>query len=108
MSNLFIYHLSLTQEYNNPDKWNDETYHLIKLHFNFLTALKKRGILILAGRTNYEPGHENLFGIALFKAPSLEIAKEIMLPDPAVIHNIQKASIYPFLLAIDNFKNINK
>lgn len=104
---LFIYYLKLSEEYNNPEKWNDSTYKLIHQHSEFIEDLGRQGILIFAGRTNYDPGHENLFGIAVIKASSIEKAREIMAKDPAVIHKIQVSSIYPFKMGIRYFENIN-
>lgn len=105
---LFIYHLTLTNDYNDPAKWTEETMTVINAHGDFLIELGKKGILGFAGRTKFEPGHENLFGIAVIRASSLEEAKEIMSADPAVKENIQQAQIFPFSMGIrflDNFED---
>jgi len=104
--NLFIYHLKLTPTYDNPEKWTDETYNVIKVHAEFLDSLGREGILVFAGRTTFNPGDKNLFGIAVIKAPSLEMAKKIMANDPAVLNNIQMASIFPFSIGIRHFENL--
>ncbi|MEP1096354.1 MAG: YciI family protein [Cyclobacteriaceae bacterium] len=103
---LFIYHLVLTPEYENPEKWTEETYATIQEHSTFLEDLGKTGILVFAGRTKLNPGDENLFGIAVIRASSLEDAQKIMAQDPAVINSIQKASIYPFSMGIRHFANL--
>lgn len=104
--NLFVYHLALTPEYNNPEKWTADTYKIIQEHSEFIDSLGRNGILIFAGRTKLNPGDENLFGIAVIKAPSIEMAKKIMRNDPAVLNNIQMASIFPFSLGIRYFENL--
>ncbi|UCH66198.1 MAG: hypothetical protein JSW63_03440 [Ignavibacterium sp.] len=103
---LFIYHLKLTTEYNNPANWTDATYKVIQEHSEFIDSLGGNGILIFAGRTELKPGDDNLFGIAVIKASSLETAKDIMASDPAVLNKIQKASIFPFSLGIRYFENL--
>lgn len=106
-NSFFIYYLKLTEKYNNPQEWSDETFQIIQTHSDFIDSLGKKGILIFAGRTLFDPGNQNLFGIAVIKAESLEKAKEIMAPDPAVINGIQAASIFPFSLGIQYFENVN-
>ena len=103
---LFIYHLKLTTEYNNPANWTDATYKVIQEHSEFIDSLGHNGILIFAGRTKLNPGDDNLFGIAVIKASLLETAKKIMASDPAVLNKIQKASIFPFSLGIRHFENL--
>lgn len=103
---LFLYRLTLTQPYTDPAKWTEQDYHIIAKHAQFLDRLGESGILICAGRTQYDPGHPDLFGIAILQAASLAEAEEIMASDPAVIHSIQKAEIHPFSLGIRHFHNI--
>ncbi len=103
---LFIYHLKLTPKYNIPENWTDETFKVIEEHAKFIDALGRMGILVFAGRTKLEPGDENLFGLAVIQAPSLEKAKEIMAGDPAVAQHIQTASIFPFSMGIQYFENL--
>ncbi|MDN5215091.1 YciI family protein [Fulvivirgaceae bacterium BMA12] len=103
---LFIYHLKLSDEYNDMAKWTDSTYKVIQEHSEFIDGLGRDGILIFAGRTKLNPGDDNLFGIALIKSTSIEEAKEIMAKDPAVINNIQVSSIFPFSLGIQYFENL--
>ncbi|GEM_PF-2953245 len=105
---LFIYHLVLTQEYQNLNNWTDDTYSILNDHGAFLTDLGAKGILAFAGRTQLQPGDENLFGIAVIKAVSIVVAQEIMKPDPAVVANIQKASIFPFSMGIRYLENLTE
>lgn len=103
---LFLYHLVLSPEYNDIGKWNEETRQVIQTHAEFLRGLGEKGILAFAGHTDFNPGHKDLFGIAVIKAASLEEAQKIMAPDPAVVNGIQKASIYPFSMGIRYLENL--
>jgi len=102
--NYYLYKLTLTEKFLDPSNWNHEAERIIDLHMNFLDELGRNGILIFAGRTDYDPGHSDLFGIALIKAESLEKAKQIMSGDPAVVEGIQQSSIHPYRLALKFFE----
>lgn len=67
--------------------------------------LGEKGVLILAGRTILDLDDENMFGIALINANSLEEAKRIMEKDPGVLHGIQESEIYPFSMSIKYLEN---
>ncbi|MEM7345450.1 MAG: YciI family protein [Chloroflexota bacterium] len=105
---LFLYHLTLTPAYHDPSHWTDKDRQTIGAHAAFFDELGKQGHLIFAGRTQFDPGHENLFGIALIKAESLAAAEAMMADDPAVVHGIQQSQVFPFAVAIDHFANIIK
>ncbi len=104
--NLFIYHLKLTSKYHDLANWTAETQAIIQEHAQFLDDLGKQGILVFAGRTKLNPGDENLFGIAIIKAANIELAKKTMAKDPAVVHKIQKATIFPFSMGIRYLNNL--
>ena len=103
--NYYLYHLQLTEKYQDPATWTEEDSQIIADHAGFLDELGKQGILLLAGRTDFAPDHPNLFGIALIKADSQEAADEIMAGDPAVQKGIQAAKVLPFRMAMSYFKN---
>jgi uncharacterized protein YciI len=105
-TDIFIYKLRLTKKYENVKAWDDAASLAISKHVNFLDSLGKSGTLIFAGRTDLEPGDDNLFGIALIYANSLQQAIEIMSQDPAVLAGIQQSSVFPFRLAIRHFENV--
>lgn len=106
MPNLYLYYLRLTDKYDKPDHWTDESRAIISRHAEFLDALGKTGILLFAGRTLFEPGDANLFGIAVIRADSLDHAQSIMADDPAVLNGIQQAQIFPWRLSIEYFDNV--
>ena len=103
---LFIYHLTLTPYYKNPKNWTEATFQMIQEHATFLDNLGKQGILAFAGRTNLAFEDENLFGIAIIKANTLEQAKAILKNDPAVLNGIQQANIFPFWMGIRHLNNL--
>ncbi len=106
-SAVFLYRLQLTPKYTNTANWNADTEAVINQHVAFLDDLGRQGILLLAGRTLFEPGDDQLFGIALIKADSLQQAKTIMADDPTVVNQIHQAELLPFSLALSYFENLN-
>ncbi|MEM7332637.1 MAG: YciI family protein [Chloroflexota bacterium] len=103
--NLYVYHLKLAPKYTDPANWTDADHQIIGQHAQFFIDLGKQGVLLFAGRTDLPPGDANLFGIAVFKADSLESAKAIMANDPARRHGIQVGEILPFRLPIHFIEN---
>lgn len=103
---LFINYLSLSPKYQEIHNWTEQTHQLIQQHSDYLNELGKQGTLVFAGRTLLNPGDENLFGIALIKAASLEEAQQIFAKDPAITHQIQEALILPFSMGIRHLYNI--
>jgi uncharacterized protein YciI len=99
----FLYHLTLTESFEDTANWSEDDAAMISRHADFLDALGREGRLVFAGRTDFAPGHPDLFGIALIRADSLGEAEELMAPDPAVLAGIQSARVLPFTLPIDDF-----
>jgi uncharacterized protein YciI len=54
----------------------------------------------MAGRTDYNVTNDNVFGIVVFEAESLEEATKIMQSDPAVIGKVMTAEVHPFSVAL--------
>ncbi len=104
---VFLYHLQLTPKYTDTNNWDADTEAVIKQHVAFLNDLGQQGVLVLAGRTLFEPGDDQLFGIALIKADSLEQAKTIMANDPTVVNQIHQAEVLPFSLAVSYLENMD-
>lgn len=104
----FIYHLKLTPKYRNLGAWNEGTENIINRHSAFLDSLGLQGTLLLAGRTKLAPGDDNLFGIAIIKAASLDDAQVILAGDPAVVNGIQQATIFPFSMGIRHFSEFER
>jgi uncharacterized protein len=66
-------------------------------HFAYLVALRDRGILILAGRTQEAEG---TFGITIFEADDEAAAREVMHADPGVSRGLFTATLYPYAVAV--------
>ncbi|HEY9309464.1 MAG TPA: YciI family protein [Microbacterium sp.] len=66
-------------------------------HFAYLVALRDRGILILAGRTQEAEG---TFGITIFEADDEAAAREVMRADPAVATGVFDATVHPYRIAV--------
>lgn len=94
----YIYILSLTEQYQNPVNWTDETNATVGEHWNYLISLHSKGIVEVVGRTNYEPGNSGLMGISIFKADGLKAAMEIMNNDPCIVNGVMTAQLHPFSL----------
>lgn len=77
---------------------------IVSEHFNYLKRLTDDGVVILAGRT--QNTDYSSFGIVLFKAETLEAAREIMLNDPAVKNNVFRAELYPYKTSLFNPNNV--
>jgi uncharacterized protein YciI len=71
---------------------------IIAQHFDYLKNLTDQGVAVLVGRTLTT--HERTFGIVIFNAYSEEIARDIMLNDPAVKQGVMQAELYPFRIAL--------
>lgn len=104
---LFLYKLELTDRYRDPTNWDVAATAIVEQHKTFLDDLGKQGILVFAGRTLFNPGDKDLFSIAVIIAPDLETAQQIMATDPAVVNNIQQATMLPFSIGTRYFKNLN-
>jgi len=78
---------------------------IVSEHFKYLKQLTNDGVVILAGRTqNTDNGS---FGIVVFNAETVEVAREIMLNDPAVKNKVFRAELFPYKMALfgpDNAK----
>lgn len=96
----FIYKLTLTDHYNDPAHWDDDTSAAMDRHWQYLVDLHARGVMQFVGRTSYTPGHKDLFGIAVFTAADEGEATEIMQHDPAIVHGIMTATLHPFNLSL--------
>lgn len=96
----FIYILKLTDHYDHPGNWNEETSRIMDMHWSYLVDLHARGVMQLVGRTSYGPGHKYLFGIAVFTAENEAKATEIMHNDPSIIHGVMTATVHPFNLSL--------
>ncbi|MHC2999079.1 YciI family protein [Microbacterium sp. HJ5] len=70
---------------------------IVAEHFGYLTELRDRGVLILAGRTQEQAG---TFGITIFEAPDDAAARAVMDADPAVAAGVFAATLHPYAVAV--------
>lgn len=71
---------------------------IIAQHFDYLEALTRQRVLLLAGRTLNTD--ETSFGIVIFKAEAEAAAREIVNNDPAVKLGVMKAELFPYRIAL--------
>lgn len=67
-------------------------------HLAYLQELKAKNVIILVGRT--QTTDEDTMGLAIFRAESEEIARQIVNEDPVVKRGVLKATLYPFKVAL--------
>ena len=96
----FIYVLHLTPHYSNAAHWDDRTRDTLDRHWAYLVDLHGSGVMQAVGRTDYSPGHQDLFGIAIMTVESEEQAREIMLHDPCIMDGVMTAELHPFHLSL--------
>ena len=96
----FIYVLTLTDHYQDPAHWDEDTSAKLDMHWNYLVDLHARDVMQFVGRTSYAPGDKDLFGIAVFSAADEAEATRIMQADPAIVHGIMTARLHPFNLSL--------
>jgi uncharacterized protein YciI len=75
-----------------------EEAETVAQHFAYLKQLTERGVVVLAGRTLNTD--ERSFGIVIVQADSEEAARTVMDNDPAVKHDVMRAELYPYRIAL--------
>ncbi|OFY99990.1 MAG: hypothetical protein A3K10_08660, partial [Bacteroidetes bacterium RIFCSPLOWO2_12_FULL_31_6] len=73
---------------------------IVSTHFNYLKKLKQNGQVILAGKTDYSIENPLNFGIVIFSAKDLELARQLMENDPAIKQKVMISELHPFSLAL--------
>ena len=71
---------------------------VINRHFNYLSDLCQRQIVVLAGRTTTNDNH--VFGICILRAEDIDEAQRMVDGDPAVAEGVMTAALYPFRIAL--------
>ncbi len=82
----------------------EEESKITEEHFDYLKQLMEKGIFILAGRTLNTD--QSSFGIGIFKAMSVEAARQIVQNDPAVKNKVMRAELYPYRIALLKAENV--
>ena len=76
----------------------DREDKVIETHFAYLSDLKEKGVVKLAGRTTNTDASS--FGVMIFEARDEHAAREIMANDPAVKEGVLAARLFPFRIAL--------
>lgn len=90
----FIYFIRPHKE-NFAETMTEEEGNIMGVHFEYLKDLLDKGKLILAG-----PETTGKFGIAVIEAESEDVARNIMMNDPAVSSGIVSPELYPFRVSL--------
>lgn len=77
---------------------SDPENQVIESHFAYLSDLKEKGVVKLAGRTTNTDASS--FGVMIFEAKNEEAARLIMANDPAVKEGVLAAQLFPFRIAL--------
>jgi len=94
----WLYHLVPTRIGMVTEGPTSEEAEIVSRHFDYLTELTEKGLMILVGRT--QNSDENTFGIAIFEAEDESAARKIMENDPAVAGGVMRATLYPYNIAL--------
>ena len=93
----FLYKLIPTRGDMLIDGLTDRENEAIESHVAYLSDLKEKGVVKLAGRTTNTDASG--FGVVIFEATNEDAAREIMAKDPAVSEGVLAAQLFPFLIA---------
>jgi len=93
--------LTLTEKYKDEKNWSQADQALVGQHFQRLVKLKDDGIVILAGRTDYELNNADMMGLVIFYAKDDSAALLFMMEDPAVKNKIMNAKVHPYSVAVN-------
>jgi len=94
----FIYTLIPTRSDMLSEGLTDRENEVIETHFAYLSDLKDKGVVKLAGRTTNTDASS--FGVMVFEAADEEAARQIMAQDPAVKEKVLAAKLFPFRIAL--------
>jgi len=97
----FLGVLTLTEKYKDEKNWSHQTLGIVGDHFKRLLKSKADGILILAGRTEYEANNPDMMGLVIFYAKDDTAALQFMMEDPAVKNSIMTAKVHPYAVAVN-------
>ncbi|MBN2565341.1 MAG: hypothetical protein JXB46_06490 [Candidatus Eisenbacteria bacterium] len=94
----YLYKVQPTRPQMLTEGLTPEEDQAVEAHFEYLRDLAEQGVVLLAGRTrNTDP---TSFGIVIFRAGSVESAREMMEGDPAVRAGVFRAELYPYSIAL--------
>ena len=93
--------LALTEKYKIEKNWTPKDQAIVGEHFQRLVKMKDEGIVVLAGRTQYDLNNADMMGIVIFYATDDKGALQFMMDDPAVKNNIMQTKVHPYSIAVN-------
>jgi uncharacterized protein YciI len=93
----FLYRLRATRVAMLTEGLTASERETIAAHLAYLQRLTAAGVVLLFGRT--QTTDASTFGIVVFRASSLDEARQIMADDPAVRERVMEAQVFPFHIA---------
>lgn len=94
----FIYTLIPTRPEMLTEEPTERENEAIESHFTYLSDLKEKGVVKLAGRTTNTDASS--FGVVIFAAEDEDAARQLMAHDPAVKEHVLAAKMFPFRIAL--------
>jgi len=94
----FLYTLHLVRGDMLRTGPTESEQEVVAEHFAYLQDLNQQDVIVLVGRTLTTD--ENTMGLAVFRAPSEDAARQIMKGDPAVKQGVMTATLYPFKVVL--------
>ena len=93
----YIYKIRLVRPELLTDGPTAQEAEALQGHAAYLAALAAEDKVLLAGRTQIEDAEA--FGIVILSVTSEQEAETIMNNDPAVLHGVMNASLFPYQIA---------
>jgi uncharacterized protein YciI len=93
--------LTLTEKYKDEKIWTEKEKAIVGEHFQRLLKYKTDGIVVLAGRTQYDLNNPDMMGLVIFYAKDDASALQFMLDDPAVKNKIMMTKVHPYSIALN-------
>ena len=94
----YLYQIFPTRPEMLVDGPTESETDVLHQHVTYLEHLAENGEVLLAGRTQTEDSTS--FGIVILVADSDTAAQEIVSRDPAVLHNVMRAQLFPYRIAV--------
>lgn len=94
----FLYKLTPIRPEMLEEGLTEKENEITESHFAYLSDLKDKGVVKLAGRTTNTD--TSGFGVVILEAEDEEAARLVMANDPAVKESVLAAKIFPFRIAL--------
>ena len=93
----FLYTVRATRGGMLTDGPTPEESQVLADHGSYIEGLARNGVVDTAGRT--QNSDATTFGIVILRAEDESAARQIMENDPAVLHGVMRAELFPFRTA---------